>query len=450
MSWRSRLWWAAALALSVAGGAYVAAAPESGFAFFGYGGFCPGNEFYLFHLSRLWSVAFAVPLLGHAGAPLLVLGFAAHWLVTRRARPGLGRVLARIAAAVVLIVYGAGPLAFAVDVAIDRDCVGAWGGLAGLWFFLGPCLAPVLAALCALAAVRLPRHRLRRLLLGRRFRRGVAVVPVLGLLGFVPAADLASGPIRPLVCEPSYPYTETASTGENAFLCQARRNGAYPTLPDHRLLAHGREQCARYPATTVLAYLLAPICPRAAADWKRELDAEEAEFARKEAASRAECDRFRHRPLVKPVRVARILEFSEIGLEAYEDHEDSEDDPVMHQDLAGSATGVLRIHLAADFEQCVTTETYRRRPPVEVEGWDKVIEIGYLSPTGDFTLRDPFDSPQLPNLAVTGKGHYRVRVHYREPGWETWTPQHLLVMVYPGRGDEVVDLKRTKRPAGGR
>ncbi|MBB6552726.1 hypothetical protein [Nonomuraea rubra] len=450
MSWRSRLWWAAALALSVAGAAYVAAGPAGGFAFFGYGGFCPGREFYLFELSRVWSVAFAVPLLGYAGAPLLVLGFAACWLGTRRGRPGLGRVLARVMATVVLVVYGTGPLAFAVDLAIDRACTGAWGGLAGLWFFLGPALAPVLAALCAFTAVRLPRHRLRRLVSGRRFRRGAAVVLGVALLGLAPAADLASGPIRPLVCEPAYPYAKTVPTGENAFLCGARQGAQYPTLPDHRLLAFGREQCARYPGTTVHAAFLAPICPPAAADWQREIDAEEAEYAREEAESQAECDRFRHKPLIKPVRVARILEFSEIGLEAYEDHEDSEDDPVMHHDLVGSATGVLRIDLAADYEQCVTTETYRRRPPVEVKGWDKVIEVGYLSPTGDFTLRDPFDSPELPNLAVAGRGHYRVRVHYREPDWEAWTPQHLLVMVYPGRGDEVIDLKRTRRPAGGR
>ncbi|WP_187414987.1 hypothetical protein [Nonomuraea sp. PA05] len=56
----------------------------------------------------------------------------------------------------------------------------------------------------------------------------------------------------------------------------------------------------------------------------------------------------------------------------------------------------------------------------------------------------------LPGLAVAGAGHYRVRVHHREPGWAAWTPQHVLVQVYPGRGAQVVDLKRTTRRAGGR
>nr|SBO94743.1 hypothetical protein BN4615_P4259 [Nonomuraea gerenzanensis] len=242
----------------------------------------------------------------------------------------------------------------------------------------------------------------------------------------------------------------TFPTGEQAFLCGARQGGAYPTLPDHRLLAYGREQCARYPGTSASAAFLAPLCPPAAADSRRELGAEQAEYDRERAEAQAECDRFRHRPLTEPVEVARVLEFSEIGLQAYEDHQDSQEDPVMHQDLVGSATGSLHIYLAADFEQCVTTETYRRRPPVEVEGWDKAIEVGYRSPTGDFRLRDPFDAPELPNLAVAGAGHYRVRVHYREPGRDAWTPQHLLVQVYPGRGDQVVDLKRTTRRAGGR
>ncbi|MEV4297039.1 hypothetical protein [Microbispora rosea] len=45
----------------------------------------------------------------------------------------------------------------------------------------------------------------------------------------------------------------------------------------------------------------------------------------------------------------------------------------------------------------------------------------------------------MPNLAFRGKGHYRIRVHYRSPDWEAWTPQHLLVMVYPGTGKPVAE-----------
>ncbi|MFG1704339.1 hypothetical protein ACFLIM_14200 [Nonomuraea sp. M3C6] len=115
---------------------------------------------------------------------------------------------------------------------------------------------------------------------------------------------------------------------------------------------------------------------------------------------------------------------------------------MLHGDLVGTAPGYMEIDFHSDYEVCVTTETYKRRPPVEVKGWDKVIEVGYQSPTGGFVLMDPFYGPgELPNLAFRGKGHYRVRVHYREPDWEAFTPQHLLVMVYPGGGDQVIDLK---------
>ncbi|MEU8279078.1 hypothetical protein ACFYOK_37675 [Microbispora bryophytorum] len=45
----------------------------------------------------------------------------------------------------------------------------------------------------------------------------------------------------------------------------------------------------------------------------------------------------------------------------------------------------------------------------------------------------------LPDLAFGRKGRYRVRVHYREPEWEAGTPQHLLIMVYPGSGRGTVE-----------
>ncbi|MFD0661305.1 hypothetical protein [Thermocatellispora tengchongensis] len=232
--------------------------------------------------------------------------------------------------------------------------------------------------------------------------------------------------------------------GEQAFLCAARRGYGFTAVPDHALLAYGRAQCAAYPRVVDYMDVIASICPPAAADVLRESSIAEAAYARRDAAVQAICDRSRHRPRITPVRVARVPEFSEVGMEAWEDHEDSaEDVSLMHGDLVGSAPGYLSIDLSSEAEACVTAEAYRRRPPVEVKGWDKVIGVGYRSPTGDFVLRDPMAEPELPNLAIVGKGHYRVRVHYREPDWEADTPQHLLVMIYPGRGDRVIDLKKS-------
>ncbi|MFD0661954.1 hypothetical protein [Thermocatellispora tengchongensis] len=397
----------------------------------------------------LWDVVAFVPLLFYGAVPAVALAFTAHWLSTRIGRPRIGRVSARTIAATALVAHGVGPLAFLVDVAGDSRCLfSEWGGPEGASLLVGPNLAATAAALCVFSAVRRPRHRLRtmlrRLARARWFRRTGAVAAALAVLGLVPTADLGSGPIAaPGSCPPTTPGTPRVPIGEQAFLCAARQGHGFDAVPDHALLAYGRAQCAAYPRVTHYVHAIASICPPAAADVLREITAQEAAYARREAAAQAICDRSRHRPRIKPVLVAHVREFSEIGMEAYEDHEDSAQEvSVMHGDLVGSAPGHLSISFSPEYEACVTTEVYRRRPPVEVKGWDQVIEVGYHSPTGDFVLRDPMAEPELPNLAVAGKGHYRVRVHYREPDWDAFTPQHLLIMIYPGRGDQVIDLKR--------
>ncbi|MEV0614587.1 hypothetical protein AB0I81_14760 [Nonomuraea sp. NPDC050404] len=68
-----------------------------------------------------------------------------------------------------------------------------------------------------------------------------------------------------------------------------------------------------------------------------------------------------------------------------------------------------------------------------------MVEVGYESPEGRLVLADQLSGVMLPNLAVRGKGHYRVRVHYAWLSWkgEKQAGQRLLVMVWPGRGDKV-------------
>ncbi|MFG1704340.1 hypothetical protein ACFLIM_14205 [Nonomuraea sp. M3C6] len=160
MSWRSRLWWAAALALAAAGSAYAFSLRDEAFSFgfFGYGS-CPGNSLYLFEGYRIGMVNQYLPLVWFGGAPAVVLAFAAHLLGTRLGRPRAGRVVARVLAVVLLAAHAAAPLAFGVDVAVDRACLQVWREM---WFLLTPDVAPTLAALCVLAAVRLPRHHAAR------------------------------------------------------------------------------------------------------------------------------------------------------------------------------------------------------------------------------------------------------------------------------------------------
>ncbi|GAA2377164.1 hypothetical protein GCM10010404_36600 [Nonomuraea africana] len=70
-------------------------------------------------------------------------------------------------------------------------------------------------------------------------------------------------------------------------------------------------------------------------------------------------------------------------------------------------------------------------------GEDHVVaEIGYQRPTGVLEISD--GSRALPDLAVGGPGHYRVRVHQRDlpVDYDREEPQaseEWLIMVYPGR-----------------
>ncbi len=423
-----------------------------GFAFFGFYMFCPGKDAYFESAWLLGLVTDWMPLVWYGGVPAVVVAFLAHWILTRLGRPLIGRVCSRVLAASLLVLYGIGPLGFIVDMAIDRGCLETWGGPDGVVFFLGPVVAPFVAALCVLAAVRTPKHRVRRFLIrvlrSRGFRRGLAAAAALGVLAILPAGDLMAGVITPASRCPSEggsPIWDRA--GSRAFLCGVRSTGGFADISDRDLLAYGRAMCEAYPRRDISPHEIAPICPRAAVDVKARYEAEEAEYEAQEAANQKVCDTSRHRPLVRPVRVARERTWTDYGvLESFES-EDAIDDPLLsvaqRNGLVASLPGHLMILSHSDFDICLTAETYRKRPPVEVKGWDHVVEVGYESPTGQIELMDPMaGESDLPNLAFRGKGHYRVRVHYRLPDSKGWTPQHLLVMVYPGKGDQVVEHRR--------
>lgn len=115
--------------------------------------------------------------------------------------------------------------------------------------------------------------------------------------------------------------------------------------------------------------------------------------------------------------------------------------------MLSAGPGHLIVHTHPDVTLCVTTETYRRRPPVETKGWDHVVEAGYLS-AGQLVFQDPLSGAMLPDLAVRDAGHYRVRVHYAMRGSQGGGDdvQRLLIMVYPGRGDDVVVHRKRATP----
>ncbi|MET8141929.1 hypothetical protein ABZU32_16605 [Sphaerisporangium sp. NPDC005288] len=448
MQWRSRLWWAAALVACGAGVAYGFTLSSGGFAWMGWWAFCPGRELYFSYGSLPWEVVAWAPLVRYSGAPLVVLAALGHWASIRWGRPRAGRVSGRAVGVLLLALYGTAPVGFAVDMAFDRACLDGWGGPQGAEALVLPDLAPTVAALCVLAAVRVPRHRVRRLvgttLRARWFRRGVAACTVFGVLAFVPARDIEAGVVTTAEqCGSPSTMSTTPEVGERAFVCAYRGAGRLDDVADHHLVAYGRAMCAVYPRKDVMPYYIEPICPRAAADGEARRAAEEAEYQAEDAKNQKVCDASRHRPLVRPVRVARERTWTDYGVLESSETEASIDDDLLtiaqRDGLVASLPGHLMVLSHSDYDICLTAETYRRRPPVEGRGWDRVVEVGYDSPTGDIRLMDPMSGESdLPNLAFRGKGHYRVRVHYREPDWEAWTPQHILVMVYPAGGDQVV------------
>lgn len=107
--------------------------------------------------------------------------------------------------------------------------------------------------------------------------------------------------------------------------------------------------------------------------------------------------------------------------------------------VVGATPGDLTI-LTADTDKhvCVAVEAYDKRPPVEVEGWEKVVEVGYQSTTGDMVFTDDEGEVEegLPNLAIHGAGRYRVRVHMRGAkaalAKDGDARQAFLIIVYPG------------------
>src|SRR5690606_8534769 len=107
----------------------------------------------------------------------------------------------------------------------------------------------------------------------------------------------------------------------------------------------------------------------------------------------------------------------------------------------------IHVYVHADYLTCVTAETYRRRPPAEPKGWDRVAEIGYTSPTCKLELQEGSGYQILPNLLVGGKGRYRLRVYYRGPQRED--VQHLLIQVFPAKTSKrshVTGLRIADRP----
>ncbi|MGI5491311.1 hypothetical protein [Microtetraspora malaysiensis] len=386
----------------------------------------------------------------------------------------------------VLLAAAAAEVVIALTAAVPRDdrwsSLQVWGdpnlmysmsdgylsGDSRLWFGGAFAAAALLLVAAVPGSVGRPRSRLRI---------AVTVTAVAALLGFLPVADHGGGPVTAAQeCAGRRPRgaERPAPTGEKAFVCAVRGTSGTlkvaPDLPDRFLVSYGRRLCdvhtrndpaelARVHRTDGvqvrdLSYVLADICPSAAAVVVADAEQEEREFREWEEERRRVCATGRrHRPRIRPV--SRVVQRDPVGmvdygaLAAYEpDIAEDDSEATYTDDLLSVGPGFLDLAVHQDVPLCVTTETYDRRPPVETRGWQRVVEVGYLSVSGEIRLAHPLGGDSLPNLAVRGKGHYRIRVHY---SWDTSKDggavrQRMLIMSYPGQGDRAVVYRKPSKP----
>ncbi|MEU4723879.1 hypothetical protein AB0G06_30045 [Nonomuraea dietziae] len=417
--------------------------------YFGFGG-CHGAEL-SGEIARIVYPLFSVPLFWAGMLPLLGLGLLVWIACARWRRPGLGRWTVRALMVSALLVSVYQPALFTFDLVLEPECVHRWGGWLIVWWTVGQNVLQSVGPVFALLAVQKRVPGLPRALVW------AALVVVLAL---TPAADATRGG---KVTVPDWEECHGASRPGYSredwrFLCEARGSqgddlGA--RMPDEQLFAYGRHLCRlverngrlsdpRTDDEHAVVGALSENCPALARLNQRVAEERKREEEEYYADRRAECAALpRHKPKTKPVRQATThmsvefyaLDTAEEGFDGGASEGLGSGDEVMV-----AVPGNLAFHTLTEMGLlCVTGESYRRRPPVETEGWDVVAEIGYRSPTGVLEISD--GSRALPDLAVGGPGHYRVRVHQRElpVDYDREEPQaseEWLIMVYPGREKE--------------
>ncbi|MCF6469386.1 hypothetical protein FAF44_13430 [Nonomuraea sp. MG754425] len=266
-----------------------------------------------------------------------------------------------------------------------------------------------------------------------------------------------------------------------SFLCLARgttfaADAMFPeNLADQRILAYGGQLCAlpgdrerqalyeRAGGTADVIELVAALdylCPGIVARQTADARRRQAEHDRQEAAWKAEANARCADPWpgarARRQGTAAYLLFEGGGYAVFDDRDDGVGGPGGVDgesadifaaiedgfiDAAGSSAAIVTDEENA--AMCLTVKAFGSAPPLRLAGWDQVVEVGIASRSGRLVVPtypeggDSGAAGPLPDLAVAGPGHYRLRVHARTRPWDENDPdapleEHLLV-VYPGR-----------------
>ncbi|WP_214326308.1 hypothetical protein [Nonomuraea sediminis] len=309
----------------------------------------------------------------------------------------------------------------------------------------------------------------------------MAVLPMIALIHPEQAAHLTyTGWSTDCYDRPSFGDLKPAER-DAAFLCRARsrEGGVSPMFPDslsdQAILAYGRTLCrskdrdeqkeiltragSARPAWGADPWDLVYVCPEIVGATHPELlqSATDTQAANDAyiAEGNAKCrDPW---PRMKGVVQATAKYFLFVdGDPGYLVH-DPEDEAVdeaaeramdkVYDDrtlIGVNGSAVLIGHVADIVDLCLTVKAFRTAPPQRTAGWDQVNEVSIVSRSGQLTVPYMGEGGEvgagapMPNLAIGGKGRYRLRVYVRvDDGGEE---QHLVV-VFPGASRKRLKLK---------
>ncbi|MER7134677.1 hypothetical protein [Streptosporangium saharense] len=110
--------------------------------------------------------------------------------------------------------------------------------------------------------------------------------------------------------------------------------------------------------------------------------------------------------------------------------------------LGVAESAVLVGHVEDVADLCLTVKAMRTAPPRRTAGWEQVNEVPIVSRSGRLTVPEMGEDEvgagaPMPNLAITGKGDYRLRVYVRFGD----TGEEHLVVVFPGASKRRITLR---------
>ncbi len=116
-------------------------------------------------------------------------------------------------------------------------------------------------------------------------------------------------------------------------------------------------------------------------------------------------------------------------------------------DIGVGGSAVLVGHIEDVSDVCLTVKAFRTAPPRRTAGWYQVTEVPIVSRSGRLTVPEMGDGEvgagaPMPNLAIRGKGRYRLRVYVRLAD----AGEEHLVVVFPGASRATLKLKRGRGP----